>query len=344
MTKQVTCLFLGSGASDALARIPMQRAFLRAVLTKGKNRRPWIDSCEDEGFRMNVGGRSLSSWMFNVEDVELCMSHLHNVAYPRRLRPNEKLKRSDGRRHPIRALINFRTAIADFLLRRHVKQRRVQQQFHKWLKALGETGNDLVIVTTNYDLVLERLLRPESYYYPHLRLVPPSTKRAGAVRFYKLHGSVNWLERRRFHGSQIKSYKPPKVEICNTRLGVKPRNWGHLFERKGRFYSPILIAFFYQKEAWLAHGRWKNLFRKHWNSAENVLTNGLSKIYFIGYSLPPADHYMLTWLLSILNKTKPDITIVRKGADKPTTLEKALKPFNPKVYECGLEGFLDGHV
>jgi hypothetical protein len=343
MTKPVTCLFLGSGASYALAGIPLQRAFLRAILTKGKNRRSWIDSCEDRDFRMNVGGRPLSSWMFNVEDVELCMSHLHNVAYPRPLGPNETLKRGDVRRHPIRALINFRTAIADFLLRQDVKRGRVQQQFHAWLEALGETGNDLVIVTTNYDLVLERLLGPESYYYPHLRLMSP-VKRVGAVRLYKLHGSVNWLERRRFQGSQIKSYKPPRVEIYNTRLGVKPKNWGYLFERKGQFYSPALITFFYQKEAWLAHGRWKNLFQKHWDSARNTLEAGLSEIYFIGYSLPPADHYMLTWLLSILNKTKPEITIVRKGADKPTTLEKALKPFNSKVYECGLEGFLDGHV
>jgi hypothetical protein len=77
MTKSVTCLFLGSGASYALAGIPPQSEFLCSVLNNVKAR--WIDNCGVDR-KIKIGNRRLSSWMLDVGDVELCMSYLHNRA------------------------------------------------------------------------------------------------------------------------------------------------------------------------------------------------------------------------------------------------------------------------
>lgn len=341
MTKKVTCLFLGSGASYALAGVPIQGEFLRSVLAP--ERTQWIDECEEVNHRITVNGHPISSWMMNIEDVELAMSHLHNMAYYEEL-PKDSLPPSN-RRHAVRAIINLRTAIAEHLHRRKMDlEQRICVQFVDWLSQLSTDTSSLLILSTNYDLVLEKLLsNPQRYHYPELTTA--SNNGPKTIQLYKLHGSINWLEARWFDDNEIRSHPKPQVVIHDNLLSIaeKQGDWAYLFQSRD-LYSPVLVTFFYQKEVWLAHGRWENLFQKHWDSARETLENGLSKIYFIGYSLPPADHYMLTWLLSILNSTKPDITIVRKGADKPTTLEKALKPFRPKVYECGFEDFLDGHV
>lgn len=107
-SQQVTCLFIGSGASYALAGIPIQRDFLCSVLTE--ERAEWIDTCEKEPHRLKIGGIPISSWMLEVGDIELCMSHLHHIAYADP--PVEQLP-PGPRRHAVRALVNLRMAIAD---------------------------------------------------------------------------------------------------------------------------------------------------------------------------------------------------------------------------------------
>lgn len=360
MTKPITCLFLGSGASHALAGIPMQREFLCSVLAKGRDK--WIDDC-DPVSNMSIGGSSLSSWMLDVKDIELCMSHLHNVAYVMSNRqPNGSLAPGE-KRHATRAIVNMRAAIADYLKTFQPKPK-ISEKFYGWLKKLNGKNSSLVILTTNYDITLEKLLRKnrQNHYYPR---VPPNN---GGIPIYKLHGSINWLERRWVQNKELKSMKDilggkrkvhqiydPLTPLKLIRPEVDKCEWAYLFKDKPYkpcwisrktydTYNPILIPFFFQKDDWLEEkGGWKEIFPDLWKDAkQSLLENQLGNIYFVGYSLPPADHYMMSWLLNILNQKKPQITIVCKGNNG--RLEKVLKPFDPTVYQCGLKGFLAGHV
>lgn len=346
MTKRITCIFLGSGASYALAGIPLQNQFLCSVLNE--ERAEWIDHCGVDR-EIKIGNRRLSSWMLDVSDVELCMSYLHNRADYADSSPSE------SKRNARRAIVNMRVAIVDYL--RNFRPRRdIRIKFLKWFKKLHDESCSIVIITTNYDLILEKLLLSSKYKYHY----PEISNKQEGVPIYKLHGSVNWLEKLWFERKELKhSQTRLPVVFPARRLLPKPGKgnngqWAYLFRWKQYMeneqthitYGPILVPFFYQKEHWVGEsGGWNCIFPGHWQNAERLLLEkNPDQFYFLGYSLPPADHYMLTWLLSILNSTKPDITIVRKGTDKPTTLEKALKPFRPKVYECGLENFLDDHT
>lgn len=127
--KTVTCLFLGSGASYALAGIPIQRDFLCSLLTEERSK--WIDECDEP--RMTIGGAKLSEWMLEVGDIELCMSHLHNMAYSKPL-PKGLLPEGD-QRYCVRAIINLRAAIADYL-RKFEPKPDIGIKFKDWLSKL----------------------------------------------------------------------------------------------------------------------------------------------------------------------------------------------------------------
>lgn len=357
MTKPVTCLFLGSGASHALAGIPMQREFLCSVLTKERAR--WIDDdCKIKDFDMKIGNSELSSWMLNVGDIELCMSHLHNVAYTNS-QSNESL--SAAEKHARRAIVNLRAAVADYL--RKVKLKRdINKKFYDWIKKMNGENTPLMILTTNYDLVLEKMLSENSmgWCYPNIPVSggkneyypdspTTSNNRREPIPIYKLHGSISWLEERLINGEQLRSLHPPEVDPLpvSSRLkkpGKENGPWAYLFKWKGRLYNPILVPFLFQKDDWLEHGRWGKIFKTHWEGAKKHLSeNRLQKIYFLGYSLPQADYHMLSWLLNLLRNSKnPNITIVCKGENE--RLEKVLRPFQPRVCRCGLERFLEDHV
>lgn len=345
--KTVTCLFLGSGASRALAGIPIQRDFLCSLLTEERSK--WVDECDDP--RMTIGGAKLSEWMLEVGDIELCMSYLHNMAYSEPL-PKKPLPQGD-RNYCVRAIINLRAAIADYL-RKFKPKPDIGRKFKEWLSRLKKGDSSPVFITTNYDLILENMLGVNQYYYPI------KNEDNGKTRIYKLHGSINWLEKRWL--TETGELKKRKERVANVadisdELVYEPpekSKWPCLirwkkYKEKGAWgkslntYNPILIPFFYQKDEWLGDsGGWKEIFPNHWKSAEEFLGKGLTDFYFLGYSLPPADYHMLSWLLNILKKNKPGITIVCNGQNEP--LERVLKPFKPRVCRCGLEKFLEDHV
>jgi len=349
MTKPVTCVFLGSGASKALAGIPIQRNFLCSVLTEERSQ--WIDDCHiRESEKLKICKSSLSSWMLEVEDIELCMSYLHHVAYANS-KSNEAI--TSEVKHARRAIVNLRAAIAVYL-KDFNPQVGLTERFRKRFK-LNDDDNSVVILTTNYDLVLEKLL--SEYHYPAI-----SDEERG-IPIYKLHGSINWLEKRWFKDGKLKSMKDLGADrkadflpsdMSQLKASRRSQEWAYLFDGeeclinggKHHTYNPILVPFVYQKNDWLGDdGGWNKIFPDHWKHAQEfLLKNKLERIYFIGYSLPPADHHMLSFLLKVLNghKQTPRVTIVCKGDQK--RLEMALKPFQPRVCRCGLERFLEDHV
>jgi hypothetical protein len=287
--------------------------------------------------------------MLDVGDVELCMSYLHNRADYADSSP------SKSKRNARRAIVNMRVAIADYL-RSSRPKRDIRIKFLKWFKKLHDESGIIVIITTNYDLILEKLLLSSKYRYHY----PGISNKQEGVPIYKLHGSVNWLEKLWFERKELKhSQTRLPVVFPVRRLLPKPgkgnnRQWAYLFrwkqymenEQTHNTYGPILVPFFYQKEHWVGEsGGWNCIFPGHWQNAERfLLEKSPNQFYFLGYSLPPADHYMMAWLIKIIEKAKKTgVTIVCKN-NQQEPLEKVLEPFSPNVYRCGLENFLDGHV
>ncbi|HZR46377.1 MAG TPA: SIR2 family protein [Candidatus Manganitrophaceae bacterium] len=365
MSKAVTCLFLGSGASNELAGIPGTSNFLDEVLKEGRDR--WID---DAG--LTIGNEPLSSWMRRVGDLELCLSYLHQVASGGRRADDPTASQKIP---AIQTIINVRAAIAEYL--RKIKtgsaQKKLQYQFFN--KLISGRENNLIILTTNYDLVIETLLseRRARWCYPEIPIADGGRifshrrggvfeRQRGEIPIYKLHGSINWLEERWFERNQparnipLKSIHPAEVHVHD--LSIKktmkciPKKWAYLFTRGRKTYNPILIPFVFQKMDWLEDGRWRDIFQPHWDDAQNSLVGKRVRLFFLGYRLGSADYHMLPWLLMVLGKAKhSEITIITKGqAEDPLSktdpirepLERALYPFidESRIYRQGLREFL----
>ena len=155
---------------------------------------------------------------------------------------------------------------------------------------------------------------------------------------------------------ELKSVNQPSVYVYNESLpNAVNENGAYLFRikehpgRRIKTFNPILIPFVFQKDDWLGRqGRWKEIFREHWKDAQERLKSGSLRIIFIGYSLPPADHHMLSWLLEILNAAKDvqvEIVNNRRNNNKKDPLVKALWPFvkDPakNIFTEGLAAYLD---
>ncbi|WDT75854.1 MAG: SIR2 family protein [Candidatus Manganitrophus sp.] len=353
--KPLTCIFLGSGASLNLAGIKIGNEFIKEVLADG--RESWINY-----ETLKIGGSELSEWIEKVGDIELCMSHLYNLA-------------SKNREFASVAIINLRAAIAEYLKKflsdteadtlsskeKELKEKELEARdlFKQFLQEVRKRSN-IVILTTNYDLFIERLFNEMKlpWYYPKISQQTAGSHAEG-IPIYKFHGSINWLEERWLEGEDIKSKNPPALTVKDPEnlidngilrlFSIKEENG-----KRHRGYSPVLIPFFFQKEEWLG-GRWREIFEPHWESAAECLTKDVSALnfYFFGYKLPQADHNMLTWLLEILNNAKiqkvlQEIIAVCKpnpncldNSDKEM-LQKALDPFiKPEnVHQEGLAVFL----
>ena len=138
------------------------------------------------------------------------------------------------------------------------------------------------------------------------------------------------------HDSRKKNFAPSQKGAGENETAYRVYK-----DKKGEIYTPILIPFFYQKEDWLGE-RWRPVFENHWASAKrHLLKNRVQEIYFLGYSLPRADHYMLSWLLDIIERAKvpkSKIKIVCKC--DAGLLEKSLKLPEGNIHRCGLELFL----
>lgn len=334
---EIRILFLGSGFSREIGNIPTQKQFIRNVL---KKREDWINN-------FKVNREPLSNWIRRIGDIEVCMSHLHNLAYSGLASPSSK----DTAK---KAIINLRCAIRDYLARQSIKKKGVAQDFYKTF-IHGSDGRNLAILSVNYDLLVEDVLNENKCKFEYFDIPMEREICRKAIHLYKLHGSTNWMEERKEGEQELIGVEPICVDDT-VKVGRAKRHRLKDDQRKGTYrlykvgnklYTPILIPFFFQKEEWLG-GRWSNIFQRHWSSAENCLCNILGsnnsklKIYFIGFGLPVADTYLMTWLLKVLEKLdqKNDLRITIICNKKNETLGKALRPFHPKVRTRGLKQYL----
>ena len=340
-----TCLFLGSGFSYELVRTPIQANFLKQVLAGKRKER--IDF-------LKIVKMPLSKWMEKVGNIEVCMSHLHNLAYSELATPGSKEKAK-------MAIINFRSAIRDYLLTQTKINREKMNLAFKFMDHINHNGDKFAVLTMNYDLLAENIIEQKygenQYEYCDipLRRVQLNGERRGAIPLFKLHGSINWMEERKDGEHHLKGGHPELIGVdplyiteSDSMIG-ESRNgyWIYRHTSRSPIYTPILIPFFHQKEEWLGQ-RWRCIFERHWASAKQwICMNNVETIYFVGYKLPDADSYVMSWLLSCLEsirnkkKTLPRIVIINKRENREKEpLEKALEPFCPHVDSFGLAHYV----
>ena len=297
MRTRSVCIFAGAGCSRALARLPVQADLARQLADwEGRQSHPHFS-------------RELHRLLEKLEDLELILSHYQNRAYPRRGRGGSY--RQD--------LMFLRVALAGFLdeelqTRADTTVQESAQLLEQFLQNRGFAQEDIFVVTTNYDLVLERIFErlfgPGSWCHPGLTNDSDSP---GRIPIFKLHGSINWMEDRgqaTIVGASRTSI-PRIVEPSTMSLTpVAVRRSGYYFVKEDRKFTPILIPPLYQKEHWLRQDNeyWSQIFNRTWNDAFRGMGASTSRLFW-GYSLPPIDLDMFTRLMSAFEATPADVQV-----------------------------------
>ncbi len=341
-----TVIFTGSGFSKACFKQEIQNDLLPDFLSAFESKQ-YINYLPNELVQLAQA----------TNDVELIMSHFLNIGYiglPHDLNPSKQHQR---------AIVFFRMALAlyfrDKLKNEGIKyyEQECQYLIHEYIKDNFLTKENLTFITTNYDLGLEHIVndvfKKDSYYYPGFE---KTSSKGAEIPIFKLHGSVNWLEDR---GSIERSgfANSTRNEISPhffNELTIHPLPESNEFtlQANGKKYTPIMIPFFQQKSQWLELNKrwWGKQFKEIWQESYNRLVEA-DKIVFWGYGLPPADHHMFSFLLTVFKKTNAHIEIIDfSKLKKDSNLMKLAnsicesKGKTPVIYYDGLVNFLKYEV
>jgi len=322
-SQRTICIFTGAGFSKALFDQKLQHEFTDDLLT-----------CETATAFLSD---ELKHLLQAIKDIELVMSHFHNLAYS-----DQRTHDPNWRRHK-RDIIFLRTAIAVYFREKFCTlDLRYANEYKLLMKAFFDKNriakDNIFFVTTNYDLGTERviidLFGPDQYFYPG-DCFPRRSSASSAVSIFKLHGSVNWLENRgRNSSNAFQRDRVPEGFRIHTNLldelEVRPlpnRQEFSLQSSDGYKFTPILTPFFYQKHEWLKQNKgWERLFSTTWRLARDYL-HSADEIFFWGYGMPSADHYIFTFLASIIASKKPKCYVVDLSdyAELNTTLAKMIR-------------------
>lgn len=303
------CIFTGSGFSYALFKQNTQYSFIKDFIKF--SRKYGYSDLLSNNFK-----KELSS----INNIELLMSHYYNLAY------------SDIKDKSVnygRRIISLRTAISIYY-REKFKDTELFNSYNKRFKKYlinffnknNITNENVFFVTTNYDLSIEKVITDiptfQHYTYPESQIFNNnSINSSNNIPIFKLHGSINWLEERYFENDKLNYVRPLYIHLNKLDDSTIYKYFNDiLLLNDNKYYSPILIPFFFQKEIWLGQ-RWNVLFDDIWNTARNFMEFA-NRFYFIGYSLPSADHYLFSFLYRIFkNKSSISIDIIDKGSPKP---------------------------
>lgn len=165
--------------------------------------------------------------------------------------------------------------------------------------------NNVNILTTNWDTVLEIVLQQNKIQYNTYF----DKKSDTFLNVEKLHGSINWIkcnccgEYEVIKDKQIATYllSDDKPEVC-SHCGIKANENQIILQPE--IITPTMLKTLNSR-----------LFREIWNDAAHMLEKA-SRIIFIGYSLPLAD-YEIRYLLRKNIKHSAKIEVVLAQTDQP---------------------------
>lgn len=345
-----TVIFTGSGFSKAVFDQKIQQNLLDDFINSPESKQ-YIDFLPDE----------LVSLVIAIDDIELIMSHYLNLGYSGL---PHKSKRSKTHQ---RGIIFLRMALAIYFRDKFTNtayefyEHETKDFVEDYFKHGFISEENLVLVTTNYDLgletVIEELYGKGSYYYPGFENRP---QKMISIPILKLHGSINWLEDRGTAddpGFKNSTRQNIKKEVLND-LAVQQLGSSKEFtlQYQGSKYTPIMVPFFHQKSMWYEINRhwWGDKLDEIWEMAFEQISEA-DKISFWGYSLPSADYHMFSFLFEAMKDTQAFCEVVDYTPDeeekehdvRESNLINLMRfiyrdePGNFRLYKQGLEDYFE---
>jgi hypothetical protein len=338
----------GSGFSKAIFDQKIQQNLLDDFINSPESKH-YIDFLPDD----------LVSLVRAIDDIELIMSHYLNLGYSGL---PHKPKRSKTHQ---RGIIFLRMALAIYFRDKFTNtayefyENETKDFVEDYFKHGFISTENLIIVTTNYDLgletVIEELYGKGSYYYPEFESRP---QKKVSIPILKLHGSINWLEDRGVAsdpGFRNSTRQNINKEVLND-LKVQQMGTSKQFtlQNQGRKYTPIMVPFFHQKSMWYEINKhwWGNKLDEVWKLAFDHIS-GAENISFWGYGLPSADFHMFSLLSEAMNKSQAFCEVVDYMSDEEeenvgeSNLIKLMRfiyrdePSNLRLYKQGLVDYFE---
>lgn len=197
------------------------------------------------------------------------------------------------------------------------------------------------IITFNYDLILERYLFYQDYWFPKdgygfqpselPELNNNYLSKKSSIEILKMHGSLNWEPSSMFH-SKFRLRWLDDDDNCFFPGYLKDEK-KRGFRYQGAFSSDGWIL-----PSWIKQFTYNEIIQV-WNQAYNSLSNS-DEVIFIGYSMPNADSAVYS-LLSSINWDNKTVKLYDPNAD---TLKEnysfVLRKNDIQTYSSSLENIL----
>lgn len=306
------CIFTGAGFSRALFDQKIQVEFCK----------DFLESEESQCF-INFLSVNIKRLIKSIDDIELVMSHIYNLGHSGANSCDRTAYSKNEIREYTREIIFFRTALAIYFKRKfesvspeHYK--RNCEIVHKYFERQGVTRENLIVITTNYDLgfeyILEDYFGKNCFFHP---VIDTKIDKSKSIPVLKLHGSIDWMEDRgeatnkMFANGTRGSKSILKEALSQAEFVPLREEEGFALVMNNRKYSPILFPFFYQKKEWEDKNNpwWGEIFRSVKNMAQKAMINA-DQVHFWGYGLPSADHHQFSQLYTALGQKYPKCTVV----------------------------------
>jgi hypothetical protein len=308
-------IIVGSGSSNALAKIPTQKDFWNQL----KN---YIEKSPHASYfyfllkKINnlVKLLNLGMELCFENDIEKAFSTLHDLTY-------SNMKSKFLSELALDMTLLLRLYIASWLRNDKYRCKYVKDKAGKFKEKFKPC--ETAIISLNFDELLEKLLK--NYYHVYF---DKDKNIGGKYEILKLHGSLSWWEKR-FYNEKNNDFFTPRdssgllqpqyVKISDRQI----KNYLYniydslLLSKKENFqeaFTPVIIPFFDQKEEWY-YGKWRKKFSLIYKRCAEVLSEA-DEIFIIGYSLPLSDWPIMKLLTGIADRNKSKkrkITVVNKS-------------------------------
>jgi len=318
-----TCLVLGAGFSKAVANLPITKEMISAFqkelenqrllkntirINGGENLLQFLDTIENDFLksfyaRVEKGGKIIkSNYLENFEG--LCSFIDTNLAFEVHALSESNGLQSDLTGKPLFAnytstrLRDIRAYIGDYLYLSLINDNCNEELLNKIHNIFFNKCSS--IITFNYDLILEKYLFRNNYWFPKdgYGFIPKELpevnsiyiNRPSVIKIFKMHGSLNWEPSTMFHSNfQFKWFDDDNNYFFPGYL--KEENKRN-FRYQGAFSSEGWIL-----PSWIKQFTHNEMVQV-WNQAFKALYKA-DEIIFIGYSLPSADSAVYSLLSSI---------------------------------------------
>ncbi len=300
-----TAIFLGAGASAAEGA-PIQSNLFRDYFNL-VNRRSGQYFPEHE--------RELATFFQLMFDIDVDHDNLDNVVFPTfeealgvldladiknesfKDFPNINFAANSGRIKFLRVYLVF--LMADIIHESLKSSKDIHRQLINKLNSLNQI-DDTIFLTTNYDILCDNALLDlysldppkkvdygvDFVNYKEGTFVRPDLD---SIKFFKLHGSLNWLYCPTCNNLRITPYEKGVYNIMTNPSESFCKNCENM-------YSPIIIPPTFYKDLS------KIFLSMVWNRAESELLD-VEHLIFCGYSFPDADIH-IKYLIKRIQKNR----------------------------------------